>query len=116
MALEESILTSTKKALQLPEDYTAFDQDIMMHINAALATLNQLGVGPADGVVVSDTTAEWSDLIEDNAKLNHVQTYVYLVVRSMFDPPATGFAVTALEKQIKEYEWRISATREEEIV
>ena len=31
--MEENILDSIKKLLGIPEDYTAFDQDIMIHIN-----------------------------------------------------------------------------------
>lgn len=47
--LEENILASIKKLLGFEEDYTAFDTDIMMHINSAFMGLYQLGVGPAAG-------------------------------------------------------------------
>lgn len=43
--LEESIPASIKKLLGFEEDYTAFDTDIMMHINSAFMGLHQLGVG-----------------------------------------------------------------------
>ena len=42
----ESILTSTKKLLGIEDDDTSFDLDVLIHINTALAILNQLGVGP----------------------------------------------------------------------
>ena len=42
----DSILTSVKKLLGLAEGYTAFDADLIMHINSVLMILNQMGVGP----------------------------------------------------------------------
>ena len=42
--MDESILVSIKKLLGIAEDYNYFDQDIIMHINAALMILTQLGV------------------------------------------------------------------------
>ena len=35
----ESILTSIKKLLGITEDYTQFDQDIIMHINSVFNIL-----------------------------------------------------------------------------
>ena len=51
--METSILKSTKKVLGLPADYDAFDVDIVMHINAILSNLNQIGVGPEEGFSLS---------------------------------------------------------------
>ena len=45
----DSILTSIKKLLGMDADYTAFDTDVIIHINTALAILCQLGVGPDKG-------------------------------------------------------------------
>ena len=42
----DSILTSVKKSLGITEEYEHFDADILMHINTALMTLTQIGVGP----------------------------------------------------------------------
>lgn len=109
--MEDRILTSTKKVLGIPEDYTAFDLDIITHINAAFSVLSQLGVG---GFVIEDDTAVWSDYLTDNTKLNMVKTYIYLKTRLVFDPPATSFLLEALNKQIAEYETRISYERESE--
>jgi len=107
-----SILTDTKKILGIAEDYTAFDIDVVMHINSALATLNQIGIGPEEGFDISDETAEWSDFISDDKRLNSVKTYVYLRVRLLFDPPATSFHLDAIQKQLTELEWRLNVVRE----
>lgn len=110
--MEQSILISTKKILGVAADYTAFDLDIITHINAAFSTLTQLGVGPAEGFMIEDNTAEWYDYIEDDSQLNAVKTYVFLKVRQIFDPPGTSYLVEAVEKQIRELEWRLNVSRE----
>lgn len=110
--MSASILDSTKKVLGIDADYTAFDMDIIMHINSALATLNQLGVGPDEGFSIEDNTAKWGDLLGDDKRLNQVKSYVYLKVRVMFDPPASSFVLSSFQEQIKEHEWRINVVRE----
>lgn len=112
--MEDRILASTKKVLGVPEDYTAFDLDIMTHINAAFSVLTQLGVGPAEGFFIDGEDPVWSDFITDPITLNMVKTYVYLKTRILFDPPTTSFLIEALNKQIAEYETRISYQREDE--
>ena len=50
----DSILTSIKKLLGIPEEYTAFDADLLIHINSVLAILTQMGIGPSDGFIITD--------------------------------------------------------------
>lgn len=107
-----SILTTVKKTLGLDSAYTAFDADILMHINSVFSTLNQIGVGPSDGVEVDDESVTWDQLLGTDLRLNSVKSYVYLKVRMLFDPPATSFAIAALESQARELETRIYMTKE----
>lgn len=106
--MSDSILNSTKKILGIEAAYTAFDLDVMTHINSVFLTLNQLGVGPVDGFMIEDETAQWGDFLGSNKNLNAVKTYVYLRVRLLFDPPTTSFTITALQEQLKELEWRLN--------
>ena len=108
----DSILDSTKKILGLDPEYDVFDVDIISHINSAFFTLNQLGVGPAEGFMITDNTTPWAWFSEGLSNLNAVKTYVYLRVRRLFDPPQTSFAISAMEKQIQELEWRLNVHRE----
>ncbi|QJD49589.1 virion structural protein [Gordonia phage Secretariat] len=110
--MSESILDSTKKILGIDAEYDAFDMDIIMHINSALSTLNQLGLGPEEGFMIQDSSEEWGDLLEEDMRLNSIKTYVYLKVRIIFDPPSTSFVLTAMQEQIKELEWRLNTYRE----
>jgi len=113
--MEESILKSTKKILNLADDYTPFDLDIITHINAAFSVLDQLGIGPEGGFSIVDDTTLWSEYTAPANQLHLVKTYVYLKVRLVFDPPATSFLIEAMNKQIAEYEWRLNVLREREL-
>lgn len=107
-----SILDSVKKVLNLASDYTPFDQDIIMHINTAFSTLNQLGIGPEAGFMIEDNTSVWSDFLAGDMRLNNVKSYVYLRVRLLFDPPTIGYQMDAMKEQIRELEVRINIYRE----
>ena len=106
--MDESILVSIKKLLGISEDYDYFDQDIIMHINAAFMVLTQLGVGPSEGFLITDDTDIWSDFIDDSTNLGSIQSYVYMKVKLMFDPPQNSFTVDSMTKLINELEWRLN--------
>lgn len=110
--MSSSILNTTKKNLGIAEDYTAFDVDVMTHINGVFLILNQLGIGPAEGFTVTDATTTWEDFIGTNKKFQAIQPYMYLKVRLAFDPPQTSFAIDAMKELAEEYEWRLSVERE----
>ncbi len=111
--MENSILTSTKKILGVAANYTAFDLDIITHINATLSSLNQLGIGPTLGFAIEDDSSVWADLGLPLNQLSMVRTYMFMKVRMMFDPPTTSFHIDAMNKQIAEFEWRLTVYREE---
>lgn len=113
--MSDSILTSTKKILGIEGDDTSFDLDIITHINSAFSTLAQLGVGPEGGFMIEDATPTWESFLGTNLLLNPVKQYVYLSVRRVFDPPQSGYAVQAMDQQIKEHEWRLNVLMEHTI-
>lgn len=104
----ESILTSIKKLLGIESEYTHFDPDIIIHINSALMTLTQLGVGPDVGFLITGVDEKWTDFLGDRKDVAGVKTYVLSKVRLVFDPPSNGYLVEAIERQIKELEWRLN--------
>lgn len=110
---EQSILATTKKALGIHDTNTDFDPDVIMYINSVLPTLRQLGVGPSTGYAIAGRENSWSELLGGGAKYNDVQSYIYMKVRMLFDPPGTSYHLNAMEEMIKEAEWRINASREE---
>lgn len=106
--MDESILTSIKKLLGITEEYDYFDQDIIMHINAAFMVLTQLGIGPSEGFLITDDTDTWGDFVDDLTNLGSLQSYVYMKVKLMFDPPQNSFTVESMTKLINELEWRLN--------
>lgn len=110
--MEESILISIKKLLGLSKDDDSFDTDIIIHINTAFTTLNQLGVGPEEGFSIEDDIATWSDFIGDDKKLKAVQTYIYLKVKLVFDPPLNSAILEANKQTLNELEWRLNLEAE----
>jgi hypothetical protein len=116
--LEPSILTSTKKILGIHGDADTFDTDVLTHINAAFSVLSQLGIGPTDGFMIEDDTANWEDFLDsdDTRAISLVRTYIFLKVKMLFDPPSTSFLLEATQKQIDEAEWRLRAIQEEGVI
>ena len=109
----ESILTSIKKLLGIAENYTHFDNDIIMHINSVFMTLTQLGVGPSDGFYIEDDSVIWSDFIQESNKLQAVKTYIFIKVKLLFDPGSVGSSTLAMyERQVAEFEWRLGVAAE----
>lgn len=112
MPLEQSILKSTKKILGYEHD-SAFDLDVITHINSAFFTLYQLGIGPPDGFAIEDETAVWEDFTDATPfNINSVRTFIYLKVRLYFDPPGTPHHLTAMKDQETELIYRLKMERE----
>lgn len=109
--MAQSILNSVKKILGVAEADTSFDLDIMIHINSAFSTLNQLGIGPPEGFEIEDSADTWDDFDTDK-RMSSMKSYVYLRVRLLFDPPSTSFALDSMQKQIEQLEWRLNVVRE----
>lgn len=108
----ESILTSTKKMLGITEEYTHFDDDIVMHINSVLMILTQLGVGPSEGFSITDKNATWKDFVSNEHNLEAIKSYVFLKVKLLFDPPLTSSVIDSMNRLIGELEWRLNVAAE----
>lgn len=106
--MSTSILNDVKHNLGLLEGDNSFDADVMMHINSAIATLTQLGVGPVEGYEISGADNKWDEFVDDK-RLNSVRSYIFLKVTLMFNPPGTGFVLASYERQIQEMEFRINS-------
>ena len=111
----ESILTSIKKLLGMTEDYTAYDDQIIIHVNSVFMILTQLGIGPEDGFAIKDKEAAWNDFVSDETKLELVKSYVYLKVKLLFDPPSNSSVIESINRQINEFEWRLNVKAESNI-
>lgn len=103
-----SILDSVKQYLGIVPEYTAFDSDIIMHINTAFSILTQLGVGPKSGFSIQDDSAVWTDFVPNDPRFSMIKNYVSMETKMLFDPPQTGPTNEALNREINKLEWRLN--------
>lgn len=109
----DSILNSVKKKLGILEDYTHFDEEIILDINTSFMTLNQLGIGPEEPFMITGATEIWDDFIEDG-RIEAVKSYIPLKVRLLFDPPQQSFMLNSVQDRIAELEFRMMVQAEKD--
>ena len=102
-----SILVDIKHMLGHTEDDTEFDSDIIAFINSAFTALTQLGVGPTVGFKITGAENQWTEFYTD-PRLSACETFVFLKTKLAFNPPDTGFQLTAMQEQIRELEYRLN--------
>lgn len=108
----DSILDGTKKLLGLPAEYDPFDQDVIVFINSAFSTLHSLGIGPREAFSITDKASTWPEFIGETKGLESVKEYVYLKVRTVFDPPSNSFTLDAFKQRIDELQFRLYVAAE----
>lgn len=111
-----SILRSTRAALGIGEDTTAFDAELMLHINNALSSLQQAGC--TKKLTVTGETEQWIDAkdttkVYGNEYWDLVPMYVHMKTKIIFDPPPPS-NVEYYDKYLQEVFWRIKTAYEED--
>lgn len=112
--LQKSILKDIRIAVGLSEDVLDFDTELLMHINVAIATLNQNGIG--NFIVVENDEPKWIDLqdptqIEGNKYFKMVPLFVTISTKILFDPPPPS-SVQYHEKSVNQILWRLKVAYE----
>jgi hypothetical protein len=108
----DSILDTTKLQVKIDPEDDSYDVELIMHINSIFFILTQLGVGPKSGFSISGKEEQWSEFIGVD-QIAAVRTYMGLKTKLIFDPPATGPATEAMERQAGQMEWRLNLQMEE---
>lgn len=116
--VESSILDDVKSAIgiNMHEGCTEFDTELIMQINSAFFTLNQLGVGPEQVFSITGSDSKWEDFVYGRTDLDTVRLYVIYKVRLGFDPPSNAYLVEAIKNNIAELEWRLNVHCDESIL
>lgn len=110
---ETSILKTIKHMLGgIVDDESHFDLDLKVLINSAFTKLWQLGVGPDEAPFkIEDETNEWSEFEYDDIEM--VKEWIYLDVKTVFDPPANSSVLSAYKDRMFEDEFRMNILAEE---
>jgi len=103
---DTDIVSDIKKMLGVEESVSEFDIDIESKINSAFFTLYQLGVGLNDPIII-DSTTMWSEF-DTTVPKEIIREYLYLKVKTVFDPPSSSFVMEAEKDRISELEFRIN--------
>lgn len=107
--LSDSILSSVKKLIGVPEEEESFDVDIMFNINAASSTLFQLGVLKTPYTVTSKEDT-YADLLPGGTDdvINQVKMYFVYKTRLGFDSSTlSSTVIQVLKEMINEAEYRL---------
>lgn len=102
-----SILASIRKLVCGVESESPFDNDLILHINSCFTILHQLGVGSDEPFMISGEEETWRDFFDEKNVISLVKSWMYLKVRLLFDPPASGVLVDSMNSQLSEFEWRM---------
>lgn len=108
----DSILGTVKQMIGYEQDYTFFDEDLVVLINSDIRKLNQLGVGNAR-FVITGMDETWSDYLGDRMDLYPgVKSHLYISAKLIHDPPSNSFTITNYKEELKELEFRIQVDSE----
>ncbi len=109
---ETSILRTIRHMLGgVVDEETYFDLDLKVLINAAFTKLCQLGVGPDEPFKIEDEDTEWSAFEYDDIEM--VKEWIYLDVKTVFDPPSNSSVLQSYKDRMFEDEFRMNIMAEE---
>lgn len=115
--IDSSILLSIKKmigGIDDPNDET-FNTDLIILINSQFRVLYQLGVGPQSPdkpFTITGPDEEWSDF--NYGDIESIKEWMFLNVKTIFDPPNNSTVLGSYKERAKELEWRMSIMPEED--
>ena len=110
-AYSVSILDQVKTQIVYPADVRVFDNAIIPVVNAALAFLNQVGIGPSVPFMITGPDETWADFwaqSETDTATPMAVEYVHLKVWSVFDPPSKVGMQDTLREMMPELETRMT--------
>lgn len=118
MELSKSILESVRESVGLTSDTTGFDSELLQHINSAIGTLNQNGIG--NFLVVNGVEETWQELqnpeqVEGNKFFQQIPLFITLSTKILFDPPPPS-NVLYYSQRIQEILWRLKVAYEDPYV
>lgn len=114
----KSILQDIRAAVGLDASTSDFDTDLLMHINSAIGTLNQNGIG--NFIVVENESQVWGDLknpdqIVGNQFFKMIPLFITISTKLLFDPPPPS-SVQYHSDNANQILWRLKIAYEESYI
>jgi hypothetical protein len=106
IADDDIILDDVKQRLEIEQDTTEFDIDVLSDVNSAFFSLYQLGIGPATPFYIDKTTT-WGSFTTKIPK-SLILEYLYLKTKIVFDPPIMSVVMDAYNNRLSELEFRMN--------
>lgn len=101
------ILDDIKTVSGVHKESDVFDDELILYAYSVLFVLTDIGGKLNEGYVLTKDSA-WDEIIDTTIpEFNPIRTYVGLKVRLKFDRPASQHVADALERDVKELEWRL---------
>lgn len=99
--MTDSILDSIKEKVGIKStEITAFDSELIMDINMAIANLTRIGVGPERGFRIEDRLDTWDDFLGvADPRVENAKEYIALQTKLIFDSNAMSGAMIDIYKQ-----------------
>lgn len=113
MDLTKTILGDVREGIGLSTEPSAFDNELLMHINSGVGKLYQNGITLP---IVVNTETTWLDLqdqtqTEGNKVFHMVPLFLMLSTKLLFDPPPPS-SVEHHANQIQDLLWRLKIAYE----
>ena len=103
------IITDVKQMVGASIYDNSFDVNIVIAINSALAVLSDIGISEVDNTCLNvDDAMTWDELLKGRTDIEYIKSYIHLKVKMLFDPPSSSALLDAYNRQIAEFEWRLS--------
>lgn len=101
----DSILDTLLQLLNDDPDAPAYKLDVMTFANGVFGRLKNLGIGPKEGFYITDSGDSWDDFMDEGPERAAVQTYMFMKVKLIFDPPQNSTVLQSYERLVNEFEW-----------
>jgi hypothetical protein len=114
----KSILQDIRVAVGLDANTSDFDTELLMHINSAIGSLNQNGIG--NFLVVDNETQAWRELknpeqTAGNQFFKMIPLFITISTKLLFDPPPPS-SVQYHSDNANQILWRLKIAYEESYV
>lgn len=103
----DSILKHVKKYLNINEEDTFYDTDLVMLINGAIDRLKDIGYKHDSTFTITGPDETWDEYIGEDNRKNSIMDYICLKTRMEFNPPQGSSMLDVCKSRLDELEYTL---------